>query len=178
MDMEDAGIRRAVGFDQSDLESNRMGVFSEKQKKALAKDTRSTNVTSLIFGLVLLFVSVLPFFILWLSGALAFFGWLSLIWGIWTVAWGAIGIGLILGATEYQKLSLRKAVGPVNIIVEQPYPSKYHQTAARYELRLSGEKFDVGADLGNYMAQGDVFAIYYVDETRKILSVEWLAKGK
>jgi hypothetical protein len=176
--MEDAGLRKFFSFDDADLKANHDGAFTEKQKQALVKENKSINIPTLLFGVLLVFISVLPFLILWLSDAIKFFGWFSLVWLIWTVIWGALGIGLIRGAADSHTYSLRKATGPVKIIKGETYNSSDSSTKANYELRVGKHKFDVEEGLANYMTPGDEFAVYYVKENKKILSVEWISKAK
>jgi len=50
-------------------------------------------------------------------------------------------------------------------------------TVHSYEMRVGGVQFDnANPALIEYM-QGDIYAVYYTNSTRQILSVEFISKG-
>jgi hypothetical protein len=74
--------------------------------------------------------------------------------------------------------SLQKAEGPINIVKVEKYNYTTHTQSENYELHVGGEEFDCDSELADIMMQGDIYAIYYIKETKEIMSAEMLAKGK
>ena len=94
---------------------------------------------------------------------------------VWVVVWGGIGIALIRGAFKPPSLELASVSGPVNIVgVERRTGGNNSSTYTAYELRVGDQSFDVDAELGNHIMQGDQYAIYYIKDTEKIISLERL----
>ncbi len=169
-------LRQLFKFDEADLYANRNGTLTQKQQDRVAKDEKSTQGGSRTLGIVLCVIAFGPIPVFWLTGALAFFGWFSLLWAIWPLIWGLLGVGLIWSSFAPYSYSLKQVEGPINIVkVEWRSGGKTHSTHIDYELHVGEEEFEVDSKLADYMLQGDTYSIYYVedsDDERTIMSLE------
>lgn len=172
-------LMKLFAFDTADLAANRGGSLTLKQQDRLLQETKSSNTFGLIGGIFLLGVAALPIVIMWVAGAFKAFGWLGLLWAPWPIIWGLLGLALIKSAFSTHTYTLQKVQGPINIVrVEWRSGGEHPTTEHRYELHVGGKEFEVESTLADCMMQGDIYAVYYIDETEKIMSVEQLAKAE
>jgi hypothetical protein len=156
-------------FDDSDLFANRNGNLTPRQQARLVDDEKFGKKLFLIIGIILLFVAFLPAIIIsislimciskncWPISARYFFSGMVV---IWTPIWGYFGIRVLRSALSTLKpFSLQNVEGPINII------------------RTVRTDFKTRSELANIMMQGDIYAIYYINESKKIMSAEMSAKG-
>lgn len=177
-------------FDESDLESNRLGQFSEKQKRELKgykEDSKRSSVKVGVIttgiGMIFLFLLVgLPFaqglsFDLFdlvnnLSFALIALVFLGIgIYSLWS------GLKTNADALEHK---VRHVQGPVDVVEVQRYVSRYsnpHRTHIVYDLRVGKKEFTAFEELSAVLTQRDVYLIYFDQADDEILSVEWVSKG-
>ena len=104
--MDDQKLKQYLEFDETDLQANRAGQLTEKQKARFAQDDGYTKKWSLIGGLIVLALTALgPLGILktWLSHADMTFA--LIFGGIWTVIWGLSRCVCFCG--HYQKWNMR-----------------------------------------------------------------------
>ena len=186
--MQDQKLMNYFNFDESDLEANRNGQLTDKQRKRLGKKASSHNT----WLLVIEFIIAIGF----IGGgvvAIAGGGITSIVIGIVCFAlallfvwWGITSLRATLQvrAGHLKSVTVKKAEGPVNIVSREV--SAEDQTTV-YELHIGKKGFDVADDLPKIMMQGDVYSIYYhiwdkTDEnyltTSNILSVELISKAK
>jgi hypothetical protein len=98
---------------------------------------------------------------------------------IWLPIWGYYGIRTIRKALSTRtSFPLKKAEGRVNIIKVESYSNSTHMQTEDYELHIDGEEFDCDSELADILMQGDTYAVYYIQDTKEIMSAEMLAKGK
>ncbi len=170
-------IRGYFGFESSDLITNRMGRFSEKQREKYDDLDTSTSKFLLIAA------------ILFLAGAI----WRATIllsaseeWSAWIlpVILLAISVWLFSGAFTKVDAAVEKTEGVVNFIkVERKTGSVTDAEIDRtvvhsYEMRVGGVAFsNANPALIEYM-QGNIYAVYYTNSTHQVLSAEFIAKGK
>lgn len=183
--MEDQQLMEYFKFDAGDLQANRNGYFSEKQKKELySRQTgaiREKRIAVMIaFPLSIILLSLMVFLYVkepqWTqenSGA---------------VVWLGICGGPMLLASLYifrlsfirQEYLLKKVEGQVNIIKENRRVDDHHYTV--YELHIGGKTFRASSALGDVMMQGDTYAVYYsegsVSGLDEIRSAELISKAK
>ena len=77
--MEDQKLKDFFEFDEFDLQANRMGQFTEKQKARLAKDNKYGNVVGLIIGGILTLIGLGSGY--FAINSLKAYGWVSRILG-------------------------------------------------------------------------------------------------
>ena len=175
-------------FDESDLSANRLGEFSEKQKRDLKDTKKDSKKSSIIVGLILIGIGLTILFLLFgipfLQGSRL--DWVdagNMIPSI-LIAIAFLGIGiysLVSGLrtnADVAEHSVRNIEGSVNIV--EVSRATYHSPYRRriiYELRVGTKEFDAYDGLSNVMVQGDVYAVYFDNADDTILSVEWISKG-
>jgi hypothetical protein len=191
--MSDPQLMKMFEFDESDLQSNRNGRLSEKQKTRLEKAEKSSKGCSSILGLFLVGIGLIGVGIV-VSAAPALWQeereaalWLILGFGvIWPLIWGGLGVVSIRRSFAKVEIKVKKAEGPVNIVREtrSSYNSatKTNSEHTIHELHVGRQTFEVDSELADAMMQGDVYAAYYADANISdiedaILSVELLKKA-
>ncbi len=176
--MSDLQLQKHFNFEESDLYANRNGSLSKRQAEKRLTDAKNARPGKFGCGFFLLLVaSVFPIsFGLMLTeewgnwGAILPVGCVTL---IWVIAWGWMGVGSIKGALLPPVMQLASVSGPVNIVgVERRTSGNNARTYTAYELRVGDRKFDVPSIMANTIAQGDAYAIYYIQGTEEILSLE------
>jgi hypothetical protein len=191
--MNDPQLMQLLKFDEAELQANRLGRISEKQRARLAQEESSRKSCSSVMGIFLLIIALVGvgaavaygyamyrFSIAGVIGFGAGFGC------IWPLVWGGLGISSLRRSFVKLVIQVKKAEGPVNIVkaVRESYNSSSHTTShyTVYELHVGGRSFDVSAELPNLMMQGDVYAVYFADnnqqEAPEILSVDLLSSAK
>ncbi len=190
--MDDQKLKDIFKFDESDLQANRNGYLSEKQKNNILKRRTDFKNNGIKYALVVIVIGL---------------GIIAIDWAISAVrnaphldsgAFIAAGICFLLGFlmllltltsesgnTDISKDAVKKAEGPINIIKaertrtsggKESTSSTEHYFA--YELHIGDKEFDVDESLANVMMQKDEYAVYYDDFNGKILSAEFVSKAK
>lgn len=192
--MADPQLAQLFNFDESDLQSNRSGRLSDKQKTRLEKTEKSSRGCNSILGFFLVGISLVGVGIA-VSAAPAIWqeergAAIALIFGfgiIWPLIWGGLGAVSIRRSFAKVEIKVKKAEGPINIVREthSSYNSatKTNSEHTIYELHVGRKTFEVDSELADVIMQGDVYAVYYADynveDTEdEILSAEFLQKGK
>jgi hypothetical protein len=187
--MQDQKLQDYFHFDEADLQANRSGVFSEKQKKELSSDQSGTIQRRRRAALVFFALGIL--LLLGLAGFLIFKGTAYLLQDpVLLICPGPGGLVLLLASiyilrstsSVKQNYQLMKAEGPINIIQAERMiagnASRHHFV---HELHLGGATFDVLPELPNIRVQGDVYALYYTDPndafSGRVWSAELLSKA-
>jgi hypothetical protein len=189
--MQDQKLMDHFKFDESDLQANRNGQLTEKQKGRLVKEDKRDKTWSVIGGGFLILIGLLGLVIA-IAAGMADPDWgfrigFGLGFGcIWPLVWGGIGYLILSRAFAKFRVQLKRAEGPVNIIKAErtsthtdsdgfSHTSHYFV----YELHVGGTSFDVDANLADVMMQGDTYAVYFTEGSENdILSVEFLSKAK
>jgi hypothetical protein len=186
--MQDQKLMDHFKFDEGDLQANRGGQFSAKQKDRLFGRHNSAVRQKRIASAILIPLSILM--LVWMvyliykdiaSGSGSDIGGIILL--------GFFGALLLLAGTYILRISfigptyvLKKAVGLINIIKESQLTD--NGTAIRYELHVGGEMFNLHLDsmVRDVMTQGSTYAVYYSqgaeNNLREILSAELISKAK
>jgi hypothetical protein len=191
--MGDPQLMKLFDFDESELQANRNGRLSEKQKARLSADEKNQKGCSAILGGFLMLIALvgvgiavaaIPAIINEDRGAAIAIG---VVFGcIWPLVWGGIGFIQVRRAFVKMEVKVRKAEGPINIVkaIREDYnPStKTHSEYSVYELRVGKRVFEVESEVADVMTQGDVYAVYYADinlddSEDPVLSAELLEKG-
>jgi hypothetical protein len=181
-------LQKYFNFDEADLYANRNGYLTPRQQALLVSDAKFEKKLFLGIGIFLILIAFLPAIIIaislalcvskscWPESARYFFGVLVL---IWTPIWGYFGVRTIRSALSTHKPpSLQKVEGPINIVRTERTDMKTRQEIEEHELHIGNEEFDCDSDLANLMMQGDIYSIYFIQESKKILSAELNAKAK
>jgi hypothetical protein len=181
--MIDQQLMNYFKFDAADLDANRNGQFTDKQKARLAVQDKSGRTWSLIGGLGLMAIAAIG-----LAGAIA--GWIAdPDWGfrigfglgfgcIWPLVWGGLGAILLRGTSSKRSYQLAKVQGLVNIVSRESYSNSRHTTSVSHELHIGGREFDVEEDLADVMMQGDEYTLYYIKDSDEIMSAERVSGAK
>jgi ribosomal protein L7/L12 len=172
--MADITLAQYFKFDGADLQANRTGHFTEKQKARLAANDKSNRTWSLTGGIVLAVIALggLGSAVAAVIGStdngfrLAF----GLGFGcVWPLVWGGIAYGLISSALSKHKYKLARVQGHAKIVRIETHSSESHSTSIHYELHVGGQKFRVGQLLMDVINQDDQheYVLYYVDSADK-----------
>lgn len=191
--MIDVSLMNILQFDETELQLNKNGLVSEKQKQRLQIKESGSKAGALFLGSIMMLSALVGIGL----GAATGFGWLvpegGLVFRIimvgvfgcfWTLIWGAAGVMTLFRAFAKMTVKVGKAEGPINIIkvVRREYNSstETYSDYSVYELLAGRRSFEVRPNLPEAMHQGDVYAVYYAefnlkDKKKEILSAEWLA---
>lgn len=169
-------IRGYLSFDEADLFANRSGRFSRKQKKKLEDLDQWTNrfiqilITLVLLGTVWSIVATLK------SGD-SWSDWILPIILLAITGW------LFSGSRNKVDQMIEKAEGVVNFVkVESKTGSVTdfeidRTTVYSYEMRVGGVGFNNANPALIEHMQGDIYAVYYTNSTRQILSAEFISTG-
>jgi hypothetical protein len=169
-------------FDAADLEANRNGQFTDKQRVRLAAQDKSSKSWSLVGGLGLMLIAVIG-----LGAAIA--GWIGdSDWGfrigfglgfgcIWPLIWGGLGAILLGNTFSKHNYALARVQGRANIVRRESYSSSSHTTSVYHELHIGGQEFEVDDSLADVMMQGDEYILYYINDSDEIMSAELVSKA-
>ena len=169
-------------FDQNDLIANQGGQFTAKQSAQIVKDDRSDRSGSITSGIFLIFIGAIGLGIAVLAivndqdwGFRIGFG---LGFGcIWPLIWGGLGYMILSSSFGRHEFVLAKVQGRVNIVREESYSSSSHSTRITHELHIGGKEFNVESNIADVLMQGDEYILYYITNSDKIMSAEWISSG-
>ncbi|MCL4529617.1 MAG: hypothetical protein M1282_09395 [Chloroflexi bacterium] len=187
--MVDQKLMDYFKFDEADLQANRSGQFSTRQKNRLfgrhvsaVREKRIASGIGIPVSLIMLGLMVYLIYKDIASGGTGADA-ASIIW------LGLCGLPLLAAMLYVLRISfigpkylLKKADGAVNIIRESKLVD--NTTCVNYELHVGGETFNLHDDstVGDVMMQGDTYAVYYSqgveNNLREILSAELISKAK
>jgi hypothetical protein len=190
--MQDQKLMDYFKFDDADLQANRNGQLTEKQKGRLINEDKGYRTLRILGGGCLILIALIG-----LGGAIAT-GIATSDWGfrigfglgfgcIWPVIWGGMGYFVLRGAFAKFQVQLKKAMGAVNIIKAEKTSTDTDMATGMshtshyfvYELHIGGKSFDVESNLADIMMQGDTYAVYFTEGSENdILSAELISKAK
>lgn len=192
--MYDEALMKFFIFDPAELQINRQGGLSPKQKTRLKQQETGAKGCALSLGALLLGVALIGLVIAVAAvpEMASFDQTAALIFGagfgvIWPLVWGSIGLVSMRRAFAKVTVQVKKAEGPINIVkaIRESYNSSTHthSTYSVYELHVGGRSFEVDSGIADVMMQGDVYAVYYADINLEdsedpVLSAELLEKAK
>jgi hypothetical protein len=177
--MNTSSLAQYFNFDESDLYANRNGRLSEKQTARLVQESKSSKLPSVGCGLgFFVIASIFPFafFPLLTSGYLGVGGSLGVLAAVlfWVIVWATIGVFIIRSGFKAPNLTLDQVEGAVNIIGVQRRSSSSSSYYTAYELHIGNRQFNVDGALGGLLMQGDRYAIYFLKDSNRIMSIERL----
>ena len=192
--MSDIELKKFFEFDESDLNANRSGKLSAKQKSKL--ETSEKGADQIFVGAGIVFIIVALIIIYFVAGDSI----LRLLSGelnsndILTIALGGGLPALLFGFFAYGSFKLgaskldntvQTVQGKVNFVkVEKQVPTSAssvssYRTVEQYELRVGKIAFEnVAEELLNMIEEGNTYTFYYTKDTKQILSCEFISKGK
>jgi hypothetical protein len=194
--MSDIELQRLLDFDEDDLVANRECRLSPKQEKRI-KETELLN--GRIFkgaGIILILITLVNAYSVILTAIKQGFSLSTIsqsdiaamviaigIPGLFLsfVAWGAFKIAAYRADHSVQPVRGKVRFVKVGKIISEKRPngSLSYQMIEEYGLRVGNVNFEnVNQNIMTFIEPGDIYAFYYIRDSRDILSVELLAKGK
>jgi hypothetical protein len=173
-------------FDEADLAANRLGIFSDKQKRDLKVAKKDSKRSSILVGLVCIGIGLAVLFLLVglpiLQGSRLDWVDVGNMLSSILIPLVFLGIGTysLYGGLKANAAILEHSVGsvqgPVNIVEvgRATYHSPYRRRTM-YELRVGTKEFNAYHELPKVMTQGHVYAVYFDTADDEILSVEWIS---
>ena len=180
--MEEQKLKDYFLFDETDLGANRMGSLTEKQKTRLSAELKSTGRGRKMFSSFLFlvaFVGVIVAVVVWLIPET---GWgmrigFTIGFGlVWPALYGLIAFAL-WPSDKYSSLELDKTTGRVNIIKVQNRDSDTGSISTRYDLYIGDRRFLADNKIGGVLVQGDIYTVYFLKYSNKIISAEFISKA-
>ena len=175
-------------FDESDLAANRLGAFSERQKRELKTGKKDFKRSSLLVGAICLGVGLAILFLLiglpLLQGSR--FDWVDIANMLPSLliplAFLAIGIYSLGNGLKTAGNTLKHYVASVTgaASISEAGRATYHSPYRRrviYELRVGEKEFHAYDGLPRAVTRGDVYTVYFDSADDEILSVEWVSNG-
>lgn len=175
--MSEMKLREYFNFDEADLEANRKGRLTEKQKKRFKPKANSDGWSISLIGLFFLFIAGLGLF-----AAVNFFtqvpDWVArIIFGfafgvIWPLVWGGIGVAM-LKPTKRPTFNpnVKTNLGPLKVIKHETQDSIPY-----YEARVGDVAVETDHNLTDFVEEGEQFAFYYIQTTKQVVSMEKVKK--
>jgi hypothetical protein len=177
--MDEKKMQAYFNFNESDLEANRKGRLSPKQKKQFIPRNISEGCGSAGMGLFMFLVAGLGMYG-GVAAALQGPDWgTRIIFGLgfgifWPLVWGGIGWVMIKSIRPAIREPRVKAErGPLHLVKhEAPGSIPY------YEVRVGEFSAETDNDLTDVVAEGEQYALYYLQKTGKMVSLEHISKSK
>ena len=184
--MAETELMKYFKFDADDLHANQGGRFTDKQRLRLMALDRSRRKAGMVIGVILAVVGVIGPIIAIVAGIAnpdpGFIIGFGIGFGlIWPIVWGGLGYMMIraaLGRTVFKVADVR---GRANIVARESRSTDsdgHTSTTIHHELHVGGVTFSVNRSIADVIFQGDEYAVYYVESTKDIISVETLSKKK
>ena len=186
--MSDPELEKILDFNEADLNANRNGVLTERQRGKLTKEEKSSRWMFWILTIILFATAISPWVLLLnsvMSGTLSWpysrtpTDYIGPI--IWTILWGYFAVSSFHATSDKYNYKLLKVQGNVNFI-NNSWGDRHGKRGDNFELHISKKKFeDIDLRLLDAIDQGDEYAIYYLNDSplgRIIVAAECLAKKK
>jgi hypothetical protein len=175
--MADQDLRDYFHFDQTDLDANRKGRFTDGQRVRVIAQDKASRRTMLIFGIVMVLAALVGPGIAISSAVshpgLGFFTPYNVAFGlIWPLIWGALGVVFILRAFAKRELKIEQVRGRASIVSRDSWDQDRKFKTVYHELHIGGHMFNVNGDVADVLIQGDPYILYYVGGTDIIVSAE------
>lgn len=166
--MADDRLERYFHFDQADLQANRAGQFTEKQKQRLRKEDADARKSSTVFALFLLAVAAIgPFgaVLAWqgfddMTSRLIFAGGFGV---IWTLVWGSMAWGQLHRALFKHDYRIGRAQGHAKVVQASQSVGE-GRVSFHHEMQIGGQRFLATTFLGE-IVNGTEATVYYVDRS-------------
>ena len=187
--MSDLQLMKFFDFDESELQVNRNGRPSEKQKVRLIKNEKGKKGRAVGMGVFIFIIALIgPAIALGMALSVGSENLiLTILFGVgfgflWPLIYAAIGYVYMRRAFVKMDIQVKNAEGPINVVksVRKSYnvTTHTHTEYTVHELHVGGRIFEVAPGLSNIMLRGDVYAVYCADfgskEKSQVLSAELL----
>jgi hypothetical protein len=165
--MDELRLRRLFHFNQEDLAANRRGHFSERQITRLDAEAKRERKSAWGSAAILFVIAAAGMAIGVIIGSISptqigQIAMYSCMGAFWPVAWAGKAVQIILAANALQKPRLGFVRGAVQVIQHED---------REYSLQVGGLEFDVDGNPSGVFVQDEEYTIFYVDQTREILSI-------
>lgn len=163
--MDDQKLMNYFKFDPADLQANRNGQVTEKQKARMIKESKTGGIFGNPFALLFLFIGLVGFVIAVVTG-ISVPDWtfrigFGLGFGcIWPLVWGGIGVRSLLNSSSSSssthQFTVARVQGVANINSRQIYDGSMEHT-----LYIGNKRFNAESGLAEAMTPGAQYTIYY-----------------
>lgn len=162
-------LRRLFHFSEEDLAANRRGHLSEKQITRLSAHAKQERKSAWGSAAILIVIAIVGMAIGIIIGSISptqigQIAMYSCMGALWPLAWAGKAVQIILAANALNTPRLSFVRGPVQVI---------HHADREYTLQVDGIEFDVDGNPSGAFAEGDEYTIFYVEQTREILSIDF-----
>jgi hypothetical protein len=176
--MDEQKLREYFDFDETDLDANRKGHLSEKQRNRLEAKTKYRPGSEWIVGSILFLIAGIGIFggvsaILNAPSVIERIVFGSLFGVLWPYIWGKLGLGYIHSFRPKKNGRVKVERGRLRL-----FKRKAPDIIAYYELCVGDRTVELEDDLTDMVTQGDQYAMYYLANTKGMLSLEHISKGK
>jgi hypothetical protein len=160
--MDDSKLRQYFKFDETDLQANRTGQLSEKQKARLDAEAQYNNKWNRIGGLGFLLITALGLIGLMAvshgfnRAALLGFGF------FWLATWGGLALRLFRLTSVGREINLANVHGQAKVVETKHYNVNTKKHTTRHELQIGGKRFSAITLLAEIMP-GSSYTIYFID---------------
>ena len=166
--MDELRLRRLFHFNAEDLAANRRGYFSEKQITRLSADAQRERKSAWGSAAILIAIAIAGMAIGIIIGSISptqigKIAMYSCMGALWPLAWAGKAVQIILSANALKAPRLSFVRGPVQVL---------HHGDGEYTLQVDGIDFDVDGNPSGAFADDEEYTLYFVDQTREILSIE------
>jgi hypothetical protein len=183
--MEDQKLMKYFQFDAADLQANRSGRVTDRQKARMIKEAKP-GITGNFFSYVLLGIGLIGVVAAVAAGFSVPDWTFRIVFGlgfgcIWPLAWGGIGLRALLNpSTSKHQFSVVRTQGTALIDSRQTLDSNNRPDVVVHTLRIGGKNFSAEAGLADAMTPGAQYVVYYyvrdnldaLLSTQNILSAE------
>ena len=160
--MEDSMLRSYFKFDITDLEANRQGHLSEKQKRGLMQEYHSglkVAVPLLVIVDILLVVGIILIILYGPVGSIPLFFIPFLLF----FASGFLRTALLSRRMANSTDTVKKAQGPIRVVANHSGESSLH---------IDSKTFGISDRLTDHLHDGDNYTVYYMGDWFQVLSIE------
>lgn len=179
--MEEQKLLDYFKFDEADLSANRMGSLTEKQKKRLTAELRSTRRGRRLFAVFMFFIALIGVVVgvgIWFFPSVTMGMKIGFAIGfglVWPLMYGLVGM-VLLPSDKYESLEMDRLQGRVNIIRVESHDSQTGTTSSRYDLYIGSRRFLLDSMIGGVMVIGDEYTVYFLKYSNKIVSAEFVSR--
>lgn len=166
--MDEIRLKRLFHFNEADLAANRRGHFSEQQIIRLDTEAKRERKSAWGSAAILFLIASAGMAVSIIIGSISptQIGQIAMylcMGAVWPLAWAVKAVQTILAANSLNQPHLSFVRGPVQVV---------HLGDREYSLQVDGIEFDVDGNPGGAFREGEEYTIYYVEQTREILSIE------
>jgi hypothetical protein len=169
--MTETELMHYFDFDNADLQANRNGQLSDRQRVKLEGERRSFRNAARVSGLVIAAGSLVLLAVIIGLGMIDRSPFLEIVIPLLFVA--PIGFAAYLIAGRYQgaPFAVKRLEGPVHLRPSAT-GSRIGTGARRYALLVDEHTFSVSPELQRVIRDGERYRVYYASDWEDILSME------